>query len=139
MFRSVLLVTVPVALLSHCAPESPLNPTQEVSAQPVIPVGPETSFLDDPAGSRIDYKDNQGEYTYRLKKTHVYQFASLSRNRKTSDTRAGVWSYQKTGPKTGILTFDLNHVWELRFVSPHRAIAKNQADSRTHTFNFEWQ
>lgn len=126
-------------LLSHCGPESMLNPTQEVDSQPVIPKGPETSFVNNPSGSRITYNDNHGENTYRLKKTHVYQFASLSWNRKSTDTRAGVWTYKKTGPKTGVLTFDVDDVWTLRFTSPHRATAKNDGDSRTYTFDFEWE
>jgi len=126
-------------LLTQCGPESMLNPTREVDNQPVIPRGPETAFVNDPSGSRIVYNDNHGENTYRLKKTHVYQFASLSHNRKSTDTRAGVWIYKKTGAKTGVLTFDVDDVWNLKFVSRNRAIAKNDGDKRSYTFEFEWE
>jgi hypothetical protein len=133
----VLFGSIPI--LTQCGPESMLNPAQEVNSQPIIPKGPETAFVNDPGGSRITYNDNHGENTFRLKKTHLYQFASLSRNRKSSDTRAGVWTYQKTGSKTGVLTFDVDDVWTLKFTTPHRAIAKNNGDSRSYTFEFEWE
>lgn len=136
-YAAALLGTV--LLLTQCGPESMLNPVQEVDTQPVTPVGPETTFVNNPSGSRIDYRDNHGEYTYRLKKTHLYQFASISRNRKVQDTRTGVWLYKKTGAKTGVLTFDGNDVWNLRFVSRNRAIAKNDGDVRSYTFEFEWE
>jgi hypothetical protein len=131
-------VAVPL-LLTQCGPEAMLNPTREVNHQPVIPKGPETAFVNDVSGSRIVYNDNHGENTYRLKKTHLYQFASLSWNRKSTDTRTGVWLYKKTGTKTGVLTFDANDVWHLKFVSRNRAIAKNDGDVRSYTFNFEWE
>ncbi|HVJ47108.1 MAG TPA: hypothetical protein VM511_12020 [Luteolibacter sp.] len=131
-------VTLPL-VLTQCGPESMLNPATEVDNQPVIPRGPETAFVNDPSGSRIVYDDNHGENTYRLKKTHIYQFASLSWNRKSTDTRTGVWLYKKTGPKTGDLIFDVDDVWHLKFTSRNRASAKNDGDKRTYTFEFEWE
>lgn len=125
--------------LTQCGPESMLNPTQEVDSQPITPLGPATAFVNDPGGSRIVYKDNHGENTYLLKKTHIYQFASLSWNRKSTDTRVGVWLYKKTGARTGELILDGNDIWKLRFTSKNRAIAKNDGDSRSYTFEFEWE
>lgn len=127
-------------LLTQCGPQSMLNPAQEVSVKEIEPVPKaEAAFVNNPAGSRLDYRDNHGEYTYRLKKTHVYQFASLTQNRKQTDTRAGVWIYKKTGAKTGQLIFDGNDIWNLRFISKNRATAKNEGDVRTYTFDFEWE
>ncbi|RYD28099.1 MAG: hypothetical protein EOP87_20165 [Verrucomicrobiaceae bacterium] len=127
-------------VLTQCGPQSMLNPAQNVPVQEIDPVSrAEATFANNPAGSRMDYRDNHGEYTYRLSKTHLYQFASLSRNRKQSDTRTGVWMYKKTGAKTGQLIFDGNDIWNLRFISKNRATAKNDGDKRTYTFDFEWE
>lgn len=125
-------------LLSQCAPESPLSPVKEVPPQPVIPVGPETSFIKDLAGSRLTYQDNHGEYVYKLEKLHLYTFTSLHQNKRDTDTRRGVWTYKQTGAKTGVLTFDGKDVWNLKFTSPHRATAKTPGDKRSYVFEFEW-
>lgn len=125
-------------VLSHCAPESPHSPVKEVPPQPVIPVGPETSFVKDLRGSRIEYRDNRGDNCYLLQKIGTYDFSSISRNRKVNDTRRGIWMYKQTGEKRGQLILDGNDIWELTFVSPHRAIAKAAGDKRSYTFEFEW-
>lgn len=127
-------------LLTHCGPESMINPAQDVPVQEITPVTrDDAAFVNDPGGSRLDYRDNHGENTYRLKKTHIYQFASLSQNRKNTDTRTGVWMYKKTGSKTGQLILDGKDIWNLRFISKNRATAKNDGDKRTYTFDFEWE
>jgi hypothetical protein len=125
-------------LVSGCSPESALSPVKEVPPQPVIPVGPETSFIKDPSGSRLTYQDNHGEYVYTLQKLGLYSFTSLHQNKRDKDSRKGIWTYKQTGPKTGVLTFDGNDVWNLKFTSPHRATAKTPGDARGYMFEFEW-
>ncbi|WAC18083.1 hypothetical protein OVA24_12630 [Luteolibacter sp. SL250] len=140
IFRHLFPFVGGVLLLTQCGPQSMFNPAQEVSVKDIPPVTKsEAAFVNDPAGSRLDYRDNHGEYTYRLSKTRLYQFASLSKNRKQSDTRTGVWMYKKTGAKTGQLILDGNDIWNLRFISKNRAAAKNVGDVRTYYFDFEWE
>lgn len=136
---SLLPILSGAMLITQCAPESMLNPTPEVGPQEVIPVGPDTAFVNNPAGSRLDYQDDRKEYTYRLKQSHIYQFGSITKKRKKTETSVGVWMYKKTGPKTGQLIFDGRDTWNLRFISKNRATAKNETTGRTRTFNFEWE
>lgn len=138
MIRFFLPVIGTALLVSSCSPESALSPVREVPPQPVIPVGPETSLIKDPAGSRLTYQDNRGEYVYNLQKLNLYSFTSLHQNKRDTETRRGIWTYKQTGTKTGVLTFDGKDVWNLKFTSPHRATAKNPSDGRSHVFEFEW-
>ncbi len=126
-------------LLSQCAPESMLSPVSEVPVQEITPVGPETSFVRDLRGSRLDYRDNHGEYVYRLSKMGTYEVLTVSRNKKVQEQRMGLYTYKQTGKKTGQIVFDLKDVWNLTFVSKNRAVAKNEGDVRSYTFEFEWQ
>jgi hypothetical protein len=138
--RHLPLIPASILMLTQCGPQSMFNPAREVSVKDIHPVAKsEAAFVNDPAGSRLDYRDNHGEYTYRLSKTHLYQFASLTKNRKQSDTRTGVWIYKKTGAKTGQLILDGNDIWNLRFITKNRAMAKNEGDVRTYYFDFEWE
>ncbi len=126
-------------LFSSCGPESMLNPTQVVPPQPVIPIGPETTFVNDVRGARIDYKDKNGECVYKLSKIGTYTFTSISRKGQSSAEKQGLYIYKQTGKKTGELIFDLSKTWKLTFVSTHRAIAKMDGDPKAYTFEFEWQ
>lgn len=125
-----------VLILSQCAPESPLSPVQEVTPTTVIPVGPETSFSNDPSGSQMVYQSSGREYAYKLKKLGFYSFARTSPGNRSPQLRDGRWSYKNTGPKTGELTID-DRTWSLNFISPHRATAKAKG-MKTQTFEFEW-
>jgi len=138
MTRFFLPILGTTLLLSNCSPESGLSPVKEVPPQPVIPVGPETSFIKDPAGSRLTYQDNHGEYVYTLQKLNLYSFNSLHQNKRDKDSRRGIWTYKQTGAKTGVITFDTKDVWNLKFTSPHRATAKTPGDKRSYVFEFEW-
>jgi hypothetical protein len=133
LFTAALASTL---VLSHCAPESPLSPVTEVAPKELIPVGPETSFAHDPAGSQLVYESKGREYAYKLKKLGFYSFAVASKNRKAPQVRDGRWSYKQTGPKSGELQID-DRTWMLTFTSPHRATAKAKG-MRTQTFEFEW-
>ena len=139
-FRTLFPIIGGSLLLSQCGPESMLSPVSEVPVQEITPVGAETSFVRDLRGSRMEYKDNHGEYYYRLSKLGTYeQLVVAPRGSKNKEQRRGLYTYKQTGKKTGEIVFDLTDVWKLKFVSPHRAEARNDGDKRTYLFEFEWQ
>lgn len=136
-FRTLFPIIGGALLLSQCGPESMLSPVSEVPVQEITPVGPETSFVRDLRGSRMEYRDNHGLYVYKLSKIGTYE--ELVVTRKEKEVRRGLYTYKQTGKKNGEIVFDLNNVWKLKFTSPHRAEAKNDGDKRTYIFEFEWQ
>ena len=136
-FLHSLAILAPAILLSSCGPESGLNPTQVVPPQPVVPVGPETSFVSDLRGSQLAFNDRQGENAYKLSRIGTYTSVCLTR-KKQAIQGSGIFFYKQTGPKTGTLTFDLKKTYNLKFVSPHRATAKIPGERRSYTFEFEW-
>ena len=116
-----------------------MSPVADIAAGAVTSIGPVTSAVQDPSGSRLEYTDSKGnQYVYNLYQVTGYTLAKVSPGGRVLNENTGRWSYQKTGEKTGRLTFDGNKVWELKFTSPHRANAKRAGYSRVYRFQFEW-
>jgi hypothetical protein len=125
--------------LTQCAPESGLSPVADIAAGAVTSIGPVTPVVQDPSGSRLDYVDGKGnEYVYKLYQMSGYTYTKVSPGGRVLAENKGRWSYQKTGEKTGRLTFDGGKAWDLKFTSPHRASAKRAGYSRVYSFQFEW-
>jgi len=125
-------------LLTQCGPESMFSLASEAPVQSISPATP-TSFVKDPRGSRMEYKDNHGEYYYKLSKLGTYEELVISpRGSKNREVRRGLYIYKQTGKRTGEFIFDLKDTWKVKFISPTRAQAKNDGDKRTYIFDFEW-
>jgi hypothetical protein len=125
--------------LTQCAPETGLSPVADVAAAAVTSMGPVTTTVQDPSGSRLEYTDTKGnQYVYKLYEATGYTLTKVSPRGRVLNEQHGRWSYQKTGEKTGKLTFDGAKTWELRFTSPHRANAKRSGYTRIYRFEFEW-
>ena len=94
--------------LTQCAPESGLSPVADIAAGAVTSIGPVTSAVQDPSGSRLEYTDSKGnQYVYNLYQVTGYTLAKVSPGGRVLNENTGRWSYQKTGEKTGRLTFDV--------------------------------
>jgi hypothetical protein len=87
----------------------------------------------------MEYKDNHGEYYYKFSKLGTYEELIISpRGSDNREIRRGLYIYKQTGKRTGEFVLDMKDKWNVKFISPTRAQAKKDGDSRTSILDFEW-